>query len=241
MALCAGVGGLELGLRLSVSRYRTVCYVERETYAAAVLVARMEAGELDEAPIWDDVETFDGRRWRGYVHIISAGFPCQPWSAAGSQKGTKDERWVWPEIARIIREVEPRYVFLENVPNLAIGGLGVVLGDLALCGFDAEWDLFSAESEGAPHVRKRIFILAMADSNGTRQPSRGPRGEIGRAPEQPEPSMGREPGEWWEVEPRLGRVVDGAPNWVDRIRSIGNGVVPAVAARAFTELSERFR
>ncbi len=120
LALCAGVGGLELGLALANPGYRSVGYVERESYATAILVARMGEQALDPAPVWDDLTTFDGRPWRGKVDLISAGFPCQPFSAAGKQKGTDDERWLWPDIARIIREVQPGYVFLENVPGLSL-------------------------------------------------------------------------------------------------------------------------
>jgi len=163
LALCAGVGGLELGLQLVLPKYRTVCYVEREAYAAATLVARMAEGALDAAPVWDDLYTFDGRCWRGNVSIISAGFPCQPWSAAGSGAGFDDERWLWPEpgLVRIIREVEPEFVWLENVaPLVSRGGLAAVLGDLADLGFDAEWDCLRAADVGASHRRERIFILA---------------------------------------------------------------------------------
>ena len=92
--------------------YRCVAYVEREAYAAGVLMARMEDASLDQAPIWDDLTTFDGAAWRGCVDIVTAGFPCQPWSVAGSQKGTGDERWIWPDIAAIVRDVEPEIVFL---------------------------------------------------------------------------------------------------------------------------------
>ena len=163
MALCAGFGGLELGLKLALGdRYRCRVYVEREAYAAATLVARMEDATLDSAPVWDSVESFDGRPWRGVVDLVSAGFPCQPHSVAGKRRGKSDERWIWPDIARIVREVEPRYVFLENVPALVSSGLGDVLRDLALCGFDAEWDVFSAAQVGAPQLRERLFILAHA-------------------------------------------------------------------------------
>jgi DNA (cytosine-5)-methyltransferase 1 len=161
LGLCAGIGGLELGIRLAESSARAVCYVEREAYAASVLVARMEDGSLDPAPIWDDLATFDGRPWRGVVDCIAAGFPCQPWSAAGKQLGTQDDRWLWPEIVRVVRDVGPEWVFLENVPGLVSGGgLQLVLGDLSLLGFDAEWMPLSARDVGAPHRRKRIFILA---------------------------------------------------------------------------------
>lgn len=161
MALCAGAGGLELGLRIALNDdYRCVVYVEREAYAAATLVARMADQTLDQAPVWDDVATFDGRPWRGLVDIVSAGFSCQPWSDAGKKLGIQDERWLWPDIARIVREVGPEWVFLENVAGLVRGGLEHVLRDLAAQGFDAEWDCVSAAEVGAPHLRQRLFILA---------------------------------------------------------------------------------
>ena len=128
LGLCAGVGGLELGVKLAVPTARAVCYIERETYNAAVLVARMADGSLDEAPIWGDLATFDGRPWRGVVDCVTAGFPCQPFSGAGKRLGTDDPRWLWPHIERIIRDVGPRRVFLENVPGLIHAGLGNVLG-----------------------------------------------------------------------------------------------------------------
>ena len=93
--------------------YRTVGHVERETYAAAILVARMEDAALDPAPVWDDVATFDGRPWRGAVDIVTAGYPCQPFSVAGKRRGADDPRHLWPHVARIVGEVEPPFVFLE--------------------------------------------------------------------------------------------------------------------------------
>jgi len=116
LSLCAGVGGLELGLKLAIPGARTVCYVERDSYAAATLVARMADQALDPAIVWDDIATFDGRPWRGRVDLVTAGFPCQPASLAGRRRGTADDRWLWPDIVRIIGEVRPQYVFLENVP-----------------------------------------------------------------------------------------------------------------------------
>lgn len=166
LALCAGVGGLELGLSRAIPGYRTVGYVERDAYAAAVLVARMEDEALDRAPIWDDLTTFDGKPWRGVVDLVSAGFPCQPFSVAGKRKRLDDDRWIWPQIARIIGEVEPSFVFLENVPGVLSHGAGAVLDSLASLGFDAEWDLFSAADVGAPHRRMRWFCLAHAAGCG---------------------------------------------------------------------------
>lgn len=165
LAVCAGVGGLELGIGLALGdSYRTVCYVEREAFAAANLVARMDEGLVDPAPIWDDLDTFDGRRWRGRVDLVSAGFPCQPFSVAGKQLGTDDDRWLWPVIERIIDEVRPRLVFVENVPPLVVHGLRDVLRTFTERGFIAEWGRVSAADIGASHGRERFFLLAVADT-----------------------------------------------------------------------------
>lgn len=160
LSLCSGIGGLELGLRLAIGpRYQTLCYVERDAYAAATLVDRMESKALDPAPIWDLLETFRGGPWSASVDIVTAGFPCQPVSCAGSQAGQNDDRWLWPDVARVLREVEPSVVVLENVPGLLVRGFGDVLRDLAELGFDAEWDVFSAQAGGAPHIRRRVFLV----------------------------------------------------------------------------------
>jgi DNA (cytosine-5)-methyltransferase 1 len=164
--LCSGYGGFELGFKLAGIDARTVAHVERDTYAAATLVARMAEATLDQAPIWDDLTTFDGQAWRGKVDCITAGFPCQPFSAAGKQLGVEDDRWIWPAIKRIIFDVGPSFVFLENVPQLVRGGLPFVLCDLAQLGFNAEWGLYSAAEVGAPHKRDRFWLLAHANSTG---------------------------------------------------------------------------
>lgn len=180
LELCAGYGGFSLALR---GIARTVCFVERDSYAAATLVARMDEARLDQAPIWSDLTTFDARAWRGRVDLITAGFPCQPFSAAGKRLGTDDDRWLWPDIARIIRDVEPRYVFLENVPGVVRAGLAHVLGDLAQYGFDAEWGLYAASDVGAPHRRQRFWLVAeLADAaNGGRSRGRIPSRPVGEA------------------------------------------------------------
>lgn len=167
--LCSGYGGFELGFKLAGINARTVAHVERDTYAAATLVARMAEAHLDQAPIWDDLTTFDGAAWRGKVDCITAGFPCQPFSQAGKQLGIEDDRWIWPAIKRIILDVGPSFVFLENVPQLVRGGLPFVLCDLAQLGFNAEWGLHSAAEVGAPHKRDRFWLLAHSTSNQPRQ------------------------------------------------------------------------
>lgn len=147
--------------------FRTVCYVEREAFAAAQLVALMEAQCMDAAPIWSDLVTFRGGEWRGKVDCITAGFPCQPHSVAGKRAGLDDERWIWPDIARIVGDVRPRFVLLENVPGLVTtGGLDACIGDLAAIGYNAEWALLSASAVGASHERERLFIFAWLANAG---------------------------------------------------------------------------
>ena len=159
LALFAGAGGGILGGKLL--GWRTVCAVEWEAYPASVLCARQNDGILPPFPIWDDVQTFDGNPWRGIVDVISGGFPCQDISAAGKGAGIDGERsGMWGEMARIIREVRPRFVFVENSPMLTSRGLGRVLGDLASMGFDAKWGVLGAADVGAPHQRDRIWIVA---------------------------------------------------------------------------------
>jgi DNA (cytosine-5)-methyltransferase 1 len=159
LALFAGAGGGILGGHLL--GWRTVCAVEWEPYAACVLAARQNDGLLPPFPIWDDVQTFDGKPWRGIVDVISGGFPCTDISAAGKGAGIDGEAsGMWREMARIIHEVRPRYVFVENSPMLTSRGLGRVLGDLAAMGFDARWGVLGAADVGAPHQRDRIWIVA---------------------------------------------------------------------------------
>lgn len=164
LALFAGAGGGILGGHLL--GWRTVCAVECDRYAASVLAARQNDGTLRPFPIWNDVRTFDGKPWKGRVDVVSGGFPCQDISAAGKGKGLEGERsGLWREFARIIHEVGPRHVFVENSPILTIRGINVVLGNLAEMGYDAAWGVLGADDVGAPHVRKRIWIVAqLSDS-----------------------------------------------------------------------------
>jgi len=159
LALFAGAGGGILGGHLL--GWRTVCAVEWEQYPASVLCARQNDGLLPPFPIWDDVQTFKGEPWRGIVDVVSGGFPCTDISAAGKGAGIDGEAsGMWREMARIIHEVRPRFVFVENSPMLTSRGLGRVLGDLAAMGFDARWGVLGAADVGAPHQRDRIWIVA---------------------------------------------------------------------------------
>jgi DNA (cytosine-5)-methyltransferase 1 len=158
LALFAGAGGGILGGKLL--GWRTVCAVEWEKYPACVLAARQNDGVLPPFPIWDDVQTFDGNPWRGIVDVVSGGFPCQDISQAGKGVGISGERsGMWSQMARIISEVRPKYTFIENSPMLTSRGLERVLADLASMGFNAEWGVLGADDVGAPHLRKRIWIV----------------------------------------------------------------------------------
>ena len=181
LSLYSGGGGLDLGFRMAVPDARTVCYVERDAASIEVLVTNMQKGRLDEAPIWTDSGTFDGKPWRGTVDWIIGGFPCQPWSVAGAQRGTDDERWLWPHIRRIAREVEPGGLFLENVPGLLLGGIQPVLGELAEDGYDAIWTTVRASDVGAPHRRERCFIMAYRKSERLREAREHITGQTPRA------------------------------------------------------------
>lgn len=166
ISLCAGYGGLDLGITIAEPRYRTVCFVEREAHAATTLVARMDDAALDHALVWDDLRSFDGQPWRDRIHILSAGYPCQPFSNAGKRRGEADPRHLWPEVERIIGEVRPCAVFAENVEGHIDLGFAEVHDSLSRLGYRTKAGLFTAREAGASHRRRRLFILAYADGDG---------------------------------------------------------------------------
>jgi DNA (cytosine-5)-methyltransferase 1 len=233
LALFAGAGGGILGGHLL--GWRTVCAVEIEPYPASVLCARQNDGILPPFPIWDDVCTFDGRPWRGLVDVVSGGFPCQDISSAGKGDGITGERsGLWSQMARIIREVGPQFVFVENSPVLTSRGLGVVLGDLASMGYDARWGVLGAEHAGSIHRRHRIWILANPKRH--KQPweescLRTPR-RMGRELKSMEGNR-----DWKSILRHFRRMDDGMARTVDRTDAIRNGQVPAVAKLAWETLS----
>ena len=257
LALFAGAGGGILGGHLL--GWRTVCAVEWEPYAACVLAARQNDGILPPFPIWDDIQTFDGKPWRGRVDVVSGGFPCQDISAAGKGAGIEGERsGMWREMARVVSEVRPAYVYIENSPMLTTRGGARVIADLTSLGYDAQWDVMGAADVGAPHRRDRIWIVAY--SNGLRelQPQRlkqNKRRRVSNSSEQVADTNSaqcqrNERSErifaqhantcrtsWWHVEPDVGRVANGVAARVDRLKAIGNGQVPAVAATAWRILT----
>ncbi|MDC7221624.1 MAG: DNA cytosine methyltransferase [Spirochaetales bacterium] len=239
--LFAGAGGGILGGELL--GHRTVCAVEIEEYPRKVLLHRQRDGILPWFPIWDDITTFDGRPWKGRVDIVSGGFPCQDISAAGKGAGIEGERsGLWGEMARVVREVSPRFVFVENSPMLTSRGLHRVLGDLAEMGYYARWCVLGADDAGMWHTRKRMWILAY--SAGARSEScKRIQSNVSLeklykrsavTPPPPFPNKPNKPinGDFsYRNDPRLAE-------GMDRLKAIGNGQVPAVAALAFVILSE---
>jgi DNA (cytosine-5)-methyltransferase 1 len=282
LSLCTGYGGIELGLERVGVPLRPIAYVEREAFAAANLVAKIEAEQMAPAPVWTDVKTFPYSDFHGRVDILLAGYPCQPFSAAGQRKGKADERHLWPFIARGIAACQPRLVFAENVEGHLSLGIKDVFNDLGRMGYEYTAGLFSAEECGASHRRKRLFWLAVDNScreglEGLKWDGKNPQ----RWPEQIRPvaapgfcqyeweeprtvgdTGGTEPNripdkEWPSVsevgesskrqtKSQLGRTTDGTgcrpdatANRVDRLRLLGNGVVPQTAAKAWVTLWER--
>lgn len=240
LALFAGAGGGILGGKLL--GWRTVCAVEIDEYARRVLIARQDDGCLEPFPIWDDITTFDGRPWRGVVDVVSGGFPCQDISAAGKGAGITGERsGLWTHMARVIGEVRPRFVFVENSPLLVSRGLDVVLADLAALGYDAQWGVVGADVFGAVHRRLRLWVVATEiEATDAVRWHKQMGWNISRSGWQPESAarylVGAANNQPWI----LGRD-HGVANLMDRLRTIGNGQVPAVAALAWQLLSEASR
>lgn len=234
LELFAGIGGLSLGLERA--GFRVVGQVELDPFCRSVL-----ARHWPEVPRHDDVRTATGW-WRSQprpdVDVVAGGFPCQPVSVAGRKLGPADPRWLWPAMADVIAALRPRWVVAENVPGLRTRGLAAVLSDLAGLGYRAAPGTISACAVGAPHPRERLFILAHAAGLrcGQGRPGRPAGGDPPRPaqraqalahPDRIRPVAAR--GDWWADEPRLDRVAYGVPGRVDRVRALGNAVVPHVA------------
>lgn len=267
LSLCSGYGGIDIGLQSVLPTCRTVAYVEIEAFACANLVAKMEEGRLDPAPIWTDLRTFDARPLFGHVGVLSGGFPCQPFSQSGKRKADKDPRHLFPEFERIIDECRPGSVFLENVEGIITSKLGGrsgtsvlkhVLERLETRGFRTAWGLFSASEVGATHRRNRVFILGLANTNDSGGGEDSQQGEsrptwLEQPPDPPrclQPKALEQVTRWpagptenqhdWEkprtVERAVGRAANGDTSRLDRLRLLGNGVVPQQSARAFVTL-----
>ncbi len=210
-SLFSGIGGLDLGLERA--GMECAWQVEVDEFCLNVtnknwprIVNYGDIREIHDLPS---------------VDLIAGGFPCQSTSVAGKKLWRNDERWLWPEFFRIVRLLRPRYVLVENPTGILHRGIGDITGDLASLGFCIEWERLRASDFGAPHRRERIFFVA--HSAGKRLE----RGVFTKTTWQTFGEFAR--GTWWESEPKIPRVVDGVPNRVDRLRAIGNAVVPQVA------------
>lgn len=303
ISLCSGIGGFDIGLRGIFPNMRTVVHVEGEAFCVNHLVEKMQTGKLDACPIYPDLCRFPWSEFAGALDIITGGFPCQPFSVAGQRKATEDDRHLWPYITTGIRETKPQLVIFENVSGIASAPspgfhsvLHNVLSDLEGLGYQATAGQFTAAEVGAPHQRKRWFIIGMANPRCDTEAARRQRevvaqgsgtgheqagsgcharqghiqttGEAGELvntnnprwqqqrgpiptsaeqsalectsfPMQPRPAQHE-----WEpprtIEPRLGGNPNGVSNRVDRLRALGNAVVPAVVERAVRELLGRY-
>ena len=300
LSFCSGYGGAERGLDLAGFKHRVIAYVEIEAYAIANLANKMEAGELLPAPIWSNLKTLPVQPFRDKVDLITGGYPCQPFSAAGQRKGTDDPRHLWPYIRRHIESIRPVQCFFENVEGHISLGLREVISDLESLGYRTTWGIFSAREVGAPHQRKRVYILGNSEHYGSSTSEiRGDSGEVSdtrnnrvpiryikpckqgnqrqannadtscstlshtiskRLERQPRNGKDCDQSRWigekakrstgksslrnrephhWPPEPEVGRVVDGCADRVDRIRMLGNGIVPQTAAKAWITLNKR--
>ena len=246
-SLFSGIGGIDLGLERAgmVCRWQS----EIDPYASRVLAKHwphiQNLGDIRDID-WTTVEPTD---------LVAGGYPCQPFSVAGQRDGADDERHLWPMFADCIRVVRPRYALLENVSGHLSLGFGSVLADLAALGYDARWDCIPAAAVGAPHLRDRVFIIATrrdgmdTDSDSEPNVAFNARAELWPTPMADTDSASGERGcppsrrqtqrtvvdvsgvGWstWAVEPDVGRVADGVPHRMDRLRGLGNAVVPQVA------------
>lgn len=236
LALFAGAGGGILGGRLL--GWKCVCAVEIENYLRRVLLARQRDGILPRFPIWDDIRTFSGAEWRGRVDVVTGGFPCQDISCTGTRVGIKGRKSkLWVEMARVVGEVQPSFVLVENVPDLLKRGLSTVLGDLACLGYNARWGVLGSEATGAVHKRQRIWILAYPHS--TPQASRHTSKPSEKQPRYGKRSKDEVRNTYKRKLPTAAlfpRGLDGVANRLDRIKAVGNGQVPAVVELAWTIL-----
>lgn len=247
-SLFTGIGGLDLGLRIAIPDIRAVFYVEREAYCIEHLARQVQAGNLDAAALCTDIKELDGRPWAGRVDILAGGPPCQPVSVAGQRKGKDDDRYLWPEVVRLVREIRPPVCFFENVPGF-IEFIPELAGELEGLGYQVEAGIFSAAEVGASCESKRIFILAASSSSTFSQALsiRRYRDEVSGTSNFFYDSRkffppGRETlFSDMAIEPAIRGMADGDANSLDRLRALGNAVVPLQAAYAFRILAGKFK
>lgn len=231
--LFTGIGGMSIALEEWV---KPISYCEIDPYCQGVLLSRMADESLRNAPIWDDIKTLDGTIFNGAIDIIYGGFPCQDISIAGNGKGLDGERsGLFFEIMRMAKEIKPQFLFLENVPAITSRGGVTVIKEIAEMGYDCRWCVIPASSMGSPQKRERWFLLA--NSSSLRRDKR-PSEELQsarQASQYAEPcNISDKNINYWEdiKSPVLG-MANGVPNRVDRVRALGNAVVPQQAKKAF--------
>ena len=250
LALFAGAGGGLLATQWLLG-WQTVRYVEDADYPVEILTARIRDGFLNAAPIWDDVTTFDGKPWRGSVDLITAGFPCQPWASGGKGQGRDDPRNLWPVTLRIIAEVRPTWILLENSPKLLQFShkrnrkpyIEHIIAQLAILGYVGRWGCLSAAALGFDHKRRRLWIAAHTSSQGRPIVLRdNPPDRIAHHEKDGITLQTVTLDAVWNrlarLEERLGEpsvfgTDDGLAHRVDRLAAIGEGQVPAVVAAAW--------
>ena len=255
--ICAGSGMLGIACSQALDgQLRTACYVEWEAYAAAVLVARMEDETLDKAPVWDNVKTLCSTEFSDFMDsvprplLVTAGYPCQPFSVAGKRRGTDDPRHLWPHILRFVEKQKPECCFFENVPGHLRMGFEQVANDLRGLGYTVAAGLFTASESGAPQKRERLYIMANAKrerrgrGRGDERLRRQPQDQTTGSSASLFPPFREERSRWEEaigkdatIEPTICRMADGMAARVDRLHTIGNGVCTLAAAYAFVSLA----
>jgi DNA (cytosine-5)-methyltransferase 1 len=239
LALFVGAGGGILGSILL--GWNTVCAVEIDPYCRSVLLQRQIDGCLEPFPVWDDIRTFDGIPWRGHVDIVTGGFPCQDISSAGKGAGIDGDRSsLWFQMYRVVREVRPRYVLVENVPAITARGLDRVLGNLAEMGLNAEWGVLGTDDAGGECWGERMWIVASSNTDHVK-PWLGPvqrarRQQILKARKREHQARARKLR--MEMPPGAARVDTRVANQMERVAVIGNGQDPRVVALAWEILGD---
>jgi DNA (cytosine-5)-methyltransferase 1 len=225
--LFSGIGGFSVGLERA--GMRTIGFCEIDPFCQKILTKHWP-----DVPCYGDIRTLTARDIRARPDVIAGGFPCQDVSLIGKGAGLSGARsGLWKEYARLIGEIRPNFVIVENVTALLGRGFGDVLGDLAALGYDAEWHCIPASAVGARHRRDRVWVVAYPI--GARLEGHAGDGSAGRRPGQDGPASPRrlcdgEFAAWqWDAEPDMGRVAHGVPNRVDRLKSLGNAIVPRIA------------
>ena len=292
LSICTGYGGIERGLTLAGFAHRTIAVLEIEAYAIANLLAKMETGQMVPAPVWTDLKTLPVDCFRDRIDLLVGGYPCQGFSTSGLRKGSEDPRYLWGYIRGHIESIRPVRCFFENVEGHISLGLREVIEDLESLGYKTKWGIFSASECGAPHQRKRVFILADSSSESGRgrtihlrsdnerwqasdvrgkslqqrdgdtlpdhakqssetlaySKSKRIQGRGATQQQEPQSHAGKKISQRhstasgadnWITEPNVGRVANGSAFRVDRLRLLGNGVVPQQAAKAWIILNEQ--